>query len=344
MGKTSALERWAKGRNWVTVTFASQVISGAENCFMLSRIAREREFDSLLSDIPLDKWLSFYDNSSRVWDEVFNLTLSNDRGTLRQFDRMESFERRWPDLTGNFSMSKVVMFLNDAKATGDRILLDYFTSWREEIEGSDGKLGNVNFNRLLDIPELFFFLRVLCPCWLEYGYPLTHMLKKARNGDYASIVKLIRLDKAILKDDQIFNYYMIADRKKSVGASDIRLAQEGTLQGIRPFNIRRVKYCLAAFVYRTCSELNNSSKEVIKHLASVGIKMKPMKTKLSYRDIHKLFDVVYKDFHSDSEYKYDPDFLEENEPINEHSFECAVRKNLNFWISAENLTEYISQL
>jgi len=62
-------------------------------------------------------------------------------------------------------------------------------------------------DRFLQKPEVVFTLRVLIPCWLEYGQTAQSLLDSATDGNLGAIRKLLQLDERFMEVPQIRQAY-----------------------------------------------------------------------------------------------------------------------------------------
>lgn len=63
--------------------------------------------------------------------------------------------------------------------------------------------------------ELVFYVKIYVFCWLEYKEHFTTIYRKARQGDFDAIEKLLRIDPLVLRDRFILENYTTAPRSVS---------------------------------------------------------------------------------------------------------------------------------
>ena len=158
-----------------------------------------------------------------------------------------------------------------------------------------------DFLKSLEVVEASFYYLVIIPCWILYqDYP-TRLYRKARQGDYDSLEKLIRLDSLMIHDPSIGKQVHLLKMKRK------RLKFEGLFEAVhkRPkSNITRkkMKYAYAGLI----SAISSS-----------------VKAPLSEPQIRALFDAIAQD-----SLKKD---IDTDLPNGQETFSKAIQRHRKPW-------------
>jgi hypothetical protein len=175
---------------------------------------------------------------------------------------------------------------------------------------------------LLDNREVLFFVKVVFPCWLEYGMPFLRLVRKARQGDLDALEKLLRLDEMALEDGRVRGHYY-----EAVGAGNTALAKRfhRALQGepCRRFSKQKLKVSLAVLVYKAFREAYSKSHSVREGFKKAGIRFKEKPYKITLTEVRHLFDAAAQDLRGELR---DLDL-----PEDDHALRMAVKRESSFW-------------
>ena len=158
-----------------------------------------------------------------------------------------------------------------------------------------------DFLNSIEAVEASFFYLVIIPCWVLYqDYP-TRLYRKARQGDYESLEKLIRLDSLMIHDPSIGKQIQLLRMKRK------RLKFEALLDAVhkRPkskITRKKIKYAYAGFL----SAISSS-----------------VKTPLNEPQIRALFDAIAQD------YKKNP--IDTDLPNSPETFSKAIQRHRKPW-------------
>lgn len=83
-------------------------------------------------------------------------------------------------------------------------------------------------DKTFDSLEVVFFLKVWYPCWLVYAEYPPKLIRKARQGDYKSLEKLLRLDVNVLHDKKISHIWAeLSQNRRSIHFKNLHKAMNG---------------------------------------------------------------------------------------------------------------------
>lgn len=156
--------------------------------------------------------------------------------------------------------------------------------------------------RNLSSQESTFWLRVMLPCWLEYGMSAAQLLREARHGDIQAIDRILRLDECALQDPRIMLHFSEAKRNPAKGRFKRMHAAIGNLPE-RKLTPKNAKECVGAFISRFSENLG---------------------ARVSGPDIRRLYDAIAQDVHGT---QIDLDFADEDP----ESFSRMIRRHRPFW-------------
>lgn len=212
---------WGKKKPWLFVLLAVQAAGGAEGVHeAVGWFRRAANAPEGLPDVPdLKTWLVLYRDHRRVADGLFSAVFaeivpgvkaSGALGDWRSFmrmgeeDRATEIQKMPPEVIAALaSLFMPVDFPpseDDLKAMLNGELFNMLIGGTEATDDEAGK-------RILAMPEMQFFMRVVMPCWSLYQECPTKIFHRARagrrDGDTEDLENLLRLDKSILSDPVI---------------------------------------------------------------------------------------------------------------------------------------------
>lgn len=352
-GNLLHLEKWAEGRHFLTTLLSHTVVLGARDSFLLLEVAR-RQKDKFIERISTEEWLSFYERPADVWENAYGAAWFDRSEPVNFLKRSEApmsrLEKRWGGLYGIASRDTFCAYMADAKSTIKRVMKNHYLSLRAELAEYRGKIEELDYNRLIDRPDMLFLLRVMWPCWMEYGKPASEIFTKAKEGDIDAIDDLFRLDPLTSNVPGIMGHMIACKRHGKMSLfSRLQNALSGTMHNIHSHTFQAIKYNLGALLYQTCHDLHAGLKTAFKELCKKNIFRKEVsrklrKANLSCTDIYDLYNAAYRDINGLST-GTDIDFLDaENDPIAPKSFEFGIRRKKDFWLSTQKVAGFLGNL
>ncbi len=147
--------------------------------------------------------------------------------------------------------------------------------------------------------ELIFLLKVHVCCWMEYGEHFHIIYRKARQGNYNAIEKLLRIDRIILHDKFIRLYFFIAKKKMF---HKLKIAYDNPYKNL--FKTWKVKSLICGFISAFFEYVGKESIEPTQ--------------------IRKLFDTIAFEFDDKPE---DKDLQDKYD-----AFRKSVKRHHKFWL------------
>jgi len=290
---TENLRKWAEGKPIFVVHVGQLLAVAASEIFQAIEWGRSGEFGRRLGDPPaVDQWLSLYRDHRRIQRVILEafplnilglpLTTENAeplRSGMAELGRMnrddlEAFIKQIPPEELGKIMAEVQNIMGNP---GENHFAEV-ERWRSGNIFSDDVL-----SRAVALPEVHFVVRVLWPCWLEYGHSAAKLLFRARHTGqkgkefdkeqpWQALDQLARLDKTVLNQKRIKEAFNKAAVDKNIHFEDVSKAIGGSPN--RKITISNLKAALAAYI--------QLSSEVLNH-------------PLTAPEIRRLFDAVAQD-------------------------------------------------
>ena len=346
------LETWADNKHVLVTIFAMEAALSADACYEACRAARTMaDYKGLIQYPPLPQWLSLYDDPHAMTEEVLKTLSPQCVGSslLKLSDEAAPQGRKITEVleeaeNGVLTQEQFQVWLARGRLLAQELWREHVERLRETLaemkeedratpltEKDHAPASTQEATRLLQSSRTLFFLRVWMPCWMEYGRSPKDLLAEARTGDIDAIEKLLRLDKgAILEDAAIRQHYHTAQTQKNQGWLD-RFHRGQTGEPLGRFSSQRIKYCLAALIFKIAAGLDHDFKKIWRKMGLRFPRGKRLQVKLSYGDIRALFDAVAKDRGRER----DGDL-----PDEPHSFYVRVKEYSAFWGDVKNLTKF----
>ncbi|WP_319523433.1 hypothetical protein [uncultured Desulfosarcina sp.] len=151
---------------------------------------------------PIDDWLDFYEREAIETEWIFDFlgeeikkpaVLNLGIVFLRYVKRRERNLRENANVLAPWVIEKDIV---------------QFCDWLHEVdldefEAAISELPERGLNKYNKSPEAIFLIRVWLPCYFYYGDIPHNLFRKAVKGDFQSLCKLLRIDKAVLRDKRI---------------------------------------------------------------------------------------------------------------------------------------------
>ncbi len=224
------------------------------------------------------------------------------------------------ELLKGMSRSEFVNWLNAGIAERREAYQRHLIDLRRLVAGGIPHLSQVR--RLLESREVLFFVRVIFPCWLEYGTPFLRLLRNARQGNLDALEKLLRLDKMAMEDGRVREHYFSAvESGNAARRKRLNLALDNG--PCHRFSKQKIKVSLGALVLKLFQSSYEYHKQIQELLRKGGIVLRGKPYRLKAPEVRKLFDAAAKDLKKeevDSDLSGGP-----------HTFYMALRRAGDFW-------------
>ena len=248
--------KWAKDKSPLLAMSSLMLAVFAEVGCALIKIFREEKFmEGLVSLPPLTEWLSLYRNQKKVLNNVYNTFTSMNEDfeqIINLFDILVGMLREY----GPFETIRII---ENPSCKDEEWIGDYVREWfpktqeiimREYVNfarfGVDDEEGKI-FRDKYFTPEVIFFLKIWIPCLLFYGESVPTILRRARQGNYDDIEKLLKLDPSIIHDSRIKEIHHKATVAKERGKIN-RMTKALQLKPRMKADIRKVRYNMAGLL------------------------------------------------------------------------------------------------
>jgi hypothetical protein len=350
------LERWGKNRCKPLVMLAQRIAVSADLCYHLLKFARERQYDELtanvddkerLSELYSAPDLAFWIAGAALHSKNFNVN-DLEKARLDAPDMNKLIAVELGKITEEFNTRLANGLANIGKekpSPPDDTLYKEHLKWLNSFI-TDNEEMPTNAEALLRIPEVIYFLRVLIPCWLEYGQTATELLELAKSGDLSAMKKLLRLDERFM-EVPAFREAFYGCKKSLQTRGQEALALSLTEEPGKNLTSQRIRTILASLILHIWKRfaagldsilqglLDNAiyPKVPAKLLNKVKVKMnrKLGSVRRSYRldttDIRELFDAAAKDLQHNR--KARDQFIAPSD----HAFYMAITRESGFWQS-----------
>ena len=276
------IQEWIKGKPFLFALLAPHLAIMARDIHEDFQHTRQRRFLTIQFPLPsLPAWYALYRSHRQTLN--FLKTVFSDFSSfgsesikfgedffegIRQLSRSNQIEIPVPS-PEDIKQAQMVM---------QNILAESFKDIKDDIspQPADPFFKDAMISLLTDTTNLesSFFILVTVPCWLVYRMPPARLYRKARQGNFDALEKLLILDPLMLHDPAI--------GKK---IQELRL------------NNKNAKYEKLLEAPRKDHHLNVSSKQMKFAMGGfLSAFAKVTKQKLTAPNIQKLFNAVEKDF------------------------------------------------
>jgi len=305
-----ALERWIKGKNILLALLAPQAAIVARDIHKAFQHTKERRILTHQFPLPhLPSWFALYRSHRKP--NIFLRKLFTDFSSFGA--ETIQFVEDMLEAARQLSAGKQVLTaatpeaIAQAKAALQVMLFESIKDIKDDISPHplDPSVKAHMLAMLQDMNlESSFFILVTVPCWLIYRISPTRLYRKARQGNYDAIKKLLCLDPLMLHDPVIGKrMQQLRFTYKTKQYNDLL----ETLTKDHPLNVssQQIKYAIGG-------------------LLSAGARM--LKLRLTAPDIQKLFNAVAEDFDGNL---FDPDLA-----VNESSFAREIHRYRQYWLES----------
>jgi hypothetical protein len=307
-----AIQRWMKGKNILFVLLGPQLVITARDIHEDFQHIKERRIMGYQFPLPhLPSWFVLYRSHRKP-----NIFL---RKLLTDFSRFgaETIQFGEDMIEGArlLSTSKSILpavtpeAIAHAKAKLQNMLVESMEEIKDDISPQpiDPSVKARMVAMLQDMNiESSFFMLVTVPCWLIYRISPTRLYRKARQGNYASIKKLLCLDPLMIHDP------VIGKKIQQLRFTNKTHKYNNLLETITKDHHLKVtsqsmKYAVGGF------------------LSAIA---RILKKRLTAPDIHNLFNAVAKDF--------DGNLVDPELAMVESSFAREIYRYRQYWLEAFN--------
>jgi len=351
------IEKWGKPRLKPLVVFAQTLAVMADPLYHLLRLARERKYEELTANVTDEERLhELYANPSHAfWGAGAALHSTEltpdelDKARLAAPDVNKILEAELERATEQAKLQfaekvKSLKTKQEPEPPDDTFYFKHL-KWLQAFIANDDEVPH-NAEELLRIPEVIFLLRVLMPCWLEYGQTPDELLNQAKNGDLSAMKNLMRLDERFLEVPalrELFYSQKNSLPEKGQEAFVLALSEEPE-KNLTPQRIRTI---LAALILNLSNSFTDGFERIMQtfmeqmiypqipaqYLSKIKKKTKRLwgsKRKMyafDTTDIRELFDAVAKDTQNKRNAR--DTFIARND----HAFYMGIKREDGFWQS-----------
>lgn len=201
------LQKWSKDKPYLVAIFAGQIISTVQDMAEEFKTIKLRRFASQKFPLPhLPSWFAMYRSHKKTVQQIKDIwTAAYGRNFVQFFSELleELQERKTqrkplPSLSPE-EVKDSIDLLQTMLFASEQALEDEFNQVPVKQAATRRMRKLIEKNPL----ELSFYLFVATPCWALYRTSPTLLYRKARQGDFDSLEKLLRLDQLMLHDPTI---------------------------------------------------------------------------------------------------------------------------------------------
>lgn len=201
------LQKWSKDKPYLVAIFAGQIVSTAQDLADGFKSLKLRRFASQEFPLPhLPSWFAMYRSHRKTAQQIKDIWTAAYGRNIVQF-----FSELFEELQGQKTQRKHLPTLSpeeikDSFDLFQAMLLASEQALEDEFNQVPVKQAAKRRMRKLvekNPLELSFYLFVATPCWTLYRTSPTLLYRKARQGDFDALEKLLRLDQLLLHDPTI---------------------------------------------------------------------------------------------------------------------------------------------
>lgn len=296
-----AVQKWAENKPFHLALLATQAESYIGFIGTIYQIREHRLLNHQFPLPPLHLWFSMYRYHRKpiAFLKTFMSAHSEFGQKSIEFEQSMMARARALDRDNPQNLTLAEAVEQSAKEMMPHVISESFKNNSSAPGANKGDLHNIN-NGMTS--EMSFFLFVWLPCWLIYRIHPTRLYRKARQGDFNAINKLISLDPLMLHDPAI------AKRIHSLRLNNKNNAYESLLTApLKPLNAKiktkKMKLALAGY---------------ISAVATI------YKTPLSEPEIRVLFDAVAQDTTGN--------LIDTDLPEMPDTFAREIRRDRDLWL------------
>lgn len=285
MKNTSNFKKWAKDKPPLLAVIAHSQVHMAKVASKLINMVHDEDmmFGRDLSP-DLDTWLKLFRSHS------------NGNGYMLQlFNYPSGAMENLQDVP--YQLLEEENGLENFKPRNEEKLLEEYLNSLNIPEQEFEKVNSIeDIKEIFLSPEFYFFFRVQAPCWLMYYTTPAQLLREARQHDFKSLIRLIKLDSSTIFDRKISRYI---HELRSKNRSRFEQVQEALKSPLGKMSHKKMKIFYAAMITQFSIALGHRLKEP---------------------DIRELFDAIARD---EGRILVDPDI-----PDSPHTFYMAIKRLL----------------
>lgn len=201
------LQNWSKDKPYIVAIFAGQIISSAQDMAEEFKNIKFRRFASQKFSLPhLPSWFAMYRSHQKTVQQIKDIwTAAYGRNfvqfiseLLQEMQERKTQRKPIPDLPPE-EVKDAIDLLQSMLSASEQSLEDEFNKVPVKQAAKRRMRKLIEKNPL----TLSFYLFVATPCWALYRTSPTLLYRKARQGDFDSLEKLLRLDQLMLHDPTI---------------------------------------------------------------------------------------------------------------------------------------------
>ncbi|MCW4016934.1 MAG: hypothetical protein NWF06_11230 [Candidatus Bathyarchaeota archaeon] len=284
---TKHFEKWAKGKHPLIAMVAYGQASQAKIAYGIAKAIHEE--DMFLGDFTtpdLNTWLKLF-RSHKNGIEFINQFLGTQSSIIR------SIESVTDQLDDNAPIKASNISTDAAKSLLEKTLKTINMSEEEMAQNYQPQ----ELEQFLRSPDFYFFFRVYVPCQLFHYTTPAQLLRKARQRNFDSLIKLIKLDHSVIFDRKVSRY--IHELRSTRRSKYEQIIDTLHFKSRGQITKQKFKVFYAAMIMNMANELGE---------------------KLTAPEIRELFDAIYQD---EGKGLIDPDL-----PGTPHSFYMAIKRHI----------------
>ena len=211
-GDMLSVEKWAQDKSPLIAILAPQMANTAQDIHLAFQDIKNRRLFTHQFPLPhLPSWFNLYRNhrkSSKFTKQLISDFSSFSPGSLSFAEGMQSIQQtNLQETLKEFSKlprQEREELIREAQKMLKQIVTESFHDLYSDLaEDPIDPQQQDGFLQSLEAVEASFFYLVIIPCWILYqDYP-TRLYRKARQGDFESLERLIRLDSLMIHDPSI---------------------------------------------------------------------------------------------------------------------------------------------
>lgn len=153
------------------------------------------------------EWLSFYKRSKLIGYSIFEIFYKS-HPDCECFFELFSFYFLISEERRKKILQEELKYFYSLTISEKKIYLSNVRMFHKKLQAESEKIINDNYDyisssealSIISKPELLFFIRVIFPCLILHGELPSSLLRKSRNGDEESLIKIVRIDKSVIFD------------------------------------------------------------------------------------------------------------------------------------------------
>ncbi len=283
MLSTKNFKKWAKDKPPLLAMLAHSQVQMSKIAYVLVKEVHENDMMFGKDVVPdLDSWLKLFRTHQNINTYVWQL-FQFPTGSFNNLKSLpENFKKSGYDLD------------NLKLESEEKILEEYLNSYNISEEEFEKENPMEQFENHFNFTEFYFFLRVQVPCAILCFTAPAQLLRSARQRDFKSLLKLVKIDPSAIFDRKIARYIHELRLTNSAKFEQVHDALKRPLDKIP---LKKFKVLYAAMITQISIEFNH---------------------RLNEPDIRSLFDAIAQDC---GQGLVDPDI-----PESPHAFYMAIKR------------------